>query len=313
MARVRVLEIEKRAPGRHETDAALTLADRLPRLVLEARRVAATLSHGIHGRRRSGVGETFWQFRPFVPGEAAQRVDWRRSARDERLYVREREWEAAQNVWLWIDRSASMGYVSSLAQAPKVERALVLGMALADTFVNAGERVGLLGLMRATASRQIAEKVAQAIAADPYSLDDDLPPRAPIGRFDEAVLISDFLSPLGEIAAVIEGIAGRGSRGHLIMVMDPVEETFPFAGQAILHEPELGIELRVGDAGSWGAAYRDRIRLHREAVADLARRRGWTFTLHHTDRPATEAALRLVTLVQAARGGHLGPVAGLGG
>src|SRR3954452_23064894 len=213
MARVRVLETARRSPGRHETDAALTLAQRLPRLVLEARRVAATLSHGIHGRRRAGVGETFWQFRPFVTGEAAQRIDWRRSARDDRLYVREREWEAAQNVWLWIDRSASMGYVSSLAQEPKVERALVLGMALADIFVNAGERVGLLGLMRAHASRQIAEKIAETIAADPSGLDDDLPPRAPIGRFDEAILISDFLSPVDAIAAVVAGIAGRGARG----------------------------------------------------------------------------------------------------
>src|ERR671912_2004288 len=211
MARVRVLETEKRSPARRETDAALSLAQRLPRLVLEARRAAATLTHGIHGRRRAGIGETFWQFRPFVTGEAAQRVDWRRSARDDRLYVREREWEAAQNVWLWIDRSASMGYVSSLAQAPKVERALVLGMALADIFVNAGERVGLLGLMRAHASRQIAEKVAEAIAGDPSSLDDDLPPRAPIGRFDEAVIVSDFLSPVSEVTEVVEGISGRGA------------------------------------------------------------------------------------------------------
>jgi uncharacterized protein (DUF58 family) len=281
--------------------------------VLEARRAAATLTHGIHGRRRAGVGETFWQFRPFVTGEAAQRVDWRRSARDDRLYVREREWEAAQSVWLWIDRSASMAYVSSLAQAPKIERALVLGMALADTFVNAGERVGVLGLMRARASRQIAEKVAEAIAGDPYNIDDDLPPRAPIGRFDEAILISDFLSPVDQIMEVVEGIAGRGARGHLVMVVDPVEETFPFAGQAVLHEPEIGLQLRVGDAGSWGAAYRDRIKLHREALADIARRRGWTFTIHHTDRPATEAALRVITLVQGARGGHIGPVAGLGG
>src|SRR5688572_4885348 len=150
MARVRVLETEKRSPARRETDAALSLAQRLPRLVLEARRAAATLTHGIHGRRRAGIGEPFWQFRPSVTGE--------------------REWEAAQSVWLWIDRSASMGYVSSLAQAPKIERALVLGMALGDTFVNAGERVGVLGLMRARASRQIAEKIAQAIAGDPYSL-----------------------------------------------------------------------------------------------------------------------------------------------
>src|SRR5919107_145781 len=124
MARVRVLGEETRSPRRGETETALSLADRMPRLVLEARRVAAALAHGIHGRRRAGVGETFWQFRPFVAGEAAQRVDWRRSARDDRLYVRAREWEASQSVWLWIDRSASMGFVSDLAQAPKVERAL---------------------------------------------------------------------------------------------------------------------------------------------------------------------------------------------
>src|ERR671939_1479248 len=263
MARVRVLFTDARTPGRRETSAALSLSHRMPRLVLEARRVAATLSHGIHGRRRAGVGETFWQFRPFVTGEAAQRIDWRRSARDDRLYVREREWEAAQNVWLWIDRSASMAYVSNLAQAPKVERALVLGMALADAFVNAGERVGLLGLMRAQASRRIAEKIAESIAADPFSLDDDLPPRAPIGRFDEAVVMGDFLSPIPDIAAAVEGIAGRGARGHLVMIVDPVEETFPFAGQAVLRESEAGMELRVGDAGSWGTAYRDRMRLHR--------------------------------------------------
>ena len=95
--------------------------------------------------------------------------------------------------------------------------------------------------MRARASRQIAEKIAEALVADPYGLDDDLPPRAPIGRFDEAVLISDFLSPVDEIAAVVEGIAGRGARGHLVMIVDPVEETFPFAGQAVLHDLEAGL------------------------------------------------------------------------
>jgi uncharacterized protein (DUF58 family) len=312
MAHVRVLGTEARSPARHETDAALSLARRLPRLVLEARRVAATLTSGIHGRRRAGPGESFWQFRPFVTGEAAQRVDWRRSGRDDRLYVREREWEAAQSVWLWIDRSASMGYASSLAQAPKIERALVLGMALADAFVNAGERVGLLGVMRATATRRIAEKVAQAIAADPFGLDEDLPPRAPIARFDEAVIISDFLSPISQISEVVENISGRGARGHLVVIVDPVEETFPFAGQAVLHDLEAGIELRVGDAGAWGNTYRERIALHRAALDDLVRRRGWTLTIHRTDRPATEAALRLVTLVMAARD-HASNMAGAGG
>jgi uncharacterized protein (DUF58 family) len=306
MARVRVLSESARSPGRHETDAALTLAQRMPHLVLEARRVAATLAHGLHGRRRAGPGESFWQFRPFVTGEAAQRVDWRRSARDDRLYVREREWETAHTMWLWMDRSASMGYVSDLAQAPKSERALVLGLALSDALVDAGERIGLLGLMPPRATHQIAEKIAEALVADRWSLDEDLPPRAPVATLDEAILISDFLSPTREIAAVVEGISGRGARGHLVMIVDPVEETFPFQGQAILHDLEAGLRLRIGDAGSWGSAYRERIARHRAEIQDIVRRRGWTLTIHRTDRPASEAALRLMTLVTTSRGTKIG-------
>src|SRR3954468_13264704 len=282
MTRVRVLPESARSPGRRETESALSLADRMPHLVLEARRVAANLAHGIHGRRRAGTGETFWQFRPFVTGEAAHRIDWRRSARDDRLYVREREWETAQTVWFWIDRSASMGYVSDLAQAPKIERAIVLGLALADSFVEAGERVGMLGLMPPRATRRIAETMAQTLVTDRSSLEEDLPPQAPVAPQHEAVLISDFLSPVRDITAMVEGISSRGARGHLVMIVDPVEEIFPFQGQAVLHDLEDGLSLRIGDAASWGLAYRERIGRHRADIADLVRRRGWTLTIHRT-------------------------------
>ena len=162
MASARLVAADHRRPGAPETGGALALAEVMPRLVLESRRVSGTLAHGLHGRRRAGPGESFWQFRPFVTGEAAARIDWRRSARDDRLYVREREWEAAHNIWIWIDRSASMGFASELAQTSKIERALVLGLALADTFVEGGERVGLLGLTHASATRGIVETLAQA-------------------------------------------------------------------------------------------------------------------------------------------------------
>jgi len=131
-----------------------TLAAAMPRLILEARRIAATVIHGLHGRRRAGTGENFWQYRRFLSGEPAHRVDWRRSARDEHLYVREREWEAAHTVWIWPDRSASMAFTSDPAREPKIERALVLAFALAEVLVQGGERVGLPGLMRPTASRR---------------------------------------------------------------------------------------------------------------------------------------------------------------
>ncbi len=303
MAQTEVLSSGARRPGRDDTGAALSLASRMPRLLLEARRVAASLAHGIHGRRRSGPGETFWQFRPFVAGESASRIDWRRSARDDRLYVREREWEAPHSVWLWMDRSASMAFRSSLASASKIERAFVIGLALADTLVDGGERVGLLGLSNPSATRHIAEVLAQTLIAHEGDRDDDLPPGHSIGRQGEVVLIGDFLVQPDEIAARIDALASRGARGHLLLVVDPVEETFPFDGQAVLHDLEAGLKLRIGDAASWGRAYRDRIQAHRGALADLTRRHGWTLTLHHTDRPASEAALRVLTLLASARPG----------
>lgn len=301
MVRTEVLGRETRQPGRSEIGAALTLASRMPRLVLEARRVAASLAHGIHGRRRSGPGETFWQFRPFVAGESASRVDWRRSGRDDRLYVREREWEAPHTIWLWLDRSASMGFQSSLAAAPKIERALVVGLALADALVDGGERIGLLGLKAPSASRAIAERLAEALVAQESDLAEDLPPPVAPARQDEVILIGDFLSPPGEIVQRIDAIAARGARGHVLLVVDPIEETFPFDGQAILHDLEEGLRLRIGDAASFARTYRDRMAAHREKLRAATQRHGWTLTLHHTDRPASEAALRLMTLVGSSR------------
>ncbi len=301
MAKVGLLPRNSALPGFDEKKAALALAQRMPNLVLEARRVAATLVHGLHGRRRAGHGENFWQFRPFIAGESASRIDWRRSARDDRLYVREREWEAAHTIWIWIDRSASMRYGSDLAPVSKIDRALVLGLAFADVFVEAGEKVGLLGLLPASAHRGIVDKFAQALSLDSPAVDADLPPPSPISAQSEVVLIGDFLSPPTDIRAMAEAVAARGARGHLLVVVDPVEETFPFSGQTILSEPETGLSLRIGDAGAWAQLYHARIERHRGELEDIARALGWTMTIHHTDRPVSEPALRLLSLVEAER------------
>src|SRR6476661_5113286 len=153
--------VVQRAAGEGRTLAATT-----PRLILEARRVAATVIHGLHGRRRAGSGENFWQYRRFVSGEAAARVDWRRSARDDHLYVREQEWEAAHTVWIWPDRSPSMLFTSALATESKLNRALVIAFSLAEVLVHAGERVGVPGLMRPTGSRNVLDKRANAVLHD---------------------------------------------------------------------------------------------------------------------------------------------------
>src|SRR4029078_10895691 len=131
-------------------DRAEHLRAALPPLLVAADRIAATVAQGVHGRRRVGQGETFWQFRQYQPGDPASRIDWRESAKSQRLYVRETEWEAAQSVWLWRDASSSMdytsaGYIAGAAWPTKRDRAELILLALAKLLVRGGGRLTLLG------------------------------------------------------------------------------------------------------------------------------------------------------------------------
>jgi len=273
--------------------AAKTLSESLPDLLVEARRVATTVLTGWHGRRRAGPGETFWQFRPFIAGEAAGRIDWRRSARDDHLYVREREWEATHTVWLWADVSVSMVFRSRLAAASKRDRAVVLLLAMAEMLAAAGERVGFIGLTDPLLARNAAERLATALSHADEERITGLPASTRIGRFADVMLFGDFLDPVEEIEAKLADIARIGATGHLVEILDPVEETFPFAGRTEFRDPETGFTWTVGRAEQIAEDYRRRLVARRERLAAFCRRFGWSYLTHHTDRAATEPLLAL--------------------
>ncbi|MCC2098884.1 MAG: DUF58 domain-containing protein [Hyphomicrobiales bacterium] len=288
----------------HQHDA-LDLARRLPSLLVAAKDVAATVMYGVHGRRRAGVGETFWQFRPFTSGEPVQRIDWRRSARDDRIYVREREWEAAHTIWIWPDRSLSMAYQSSLAPQSKLDRGLILALACADLLVRGGERVGIPGLTNPIATRNIAERLAQAMAEEasrPGHFPAELPPAVDLAPRTQAIVIGDLLSDPEDIRLTVQAMASRGALGHVVMIADPVEESFPFTGHTEFLDVDSSARMRVGEAQSFRTEYVSRLAAHRDAIASICRSRGWSFAVHRTDRPASEALLNLRMRLEAGHG-----------
>ncbi|MBR0711914.1 DUF58 domain-containing protein [Bradyrhizobium liaoningense] len=279
-----------------------TLAASLPRLVLEARRVAANVIHGLHGRRRAGSGENFWQYRRFVSGEPAQNVDWRRSARDDHLYVRELEWEASHTVWIWPDRSPSMAFASKTARESKLERTLIVAFALAELLVSGGERVGIPGLMAPTASRSVIDKMAQAMLHD----DADrlsLPPSFVPSALAEIIVLSDFWSPISEISATLAGLSGSGAHGTMVQVVDPAEESFPYSGRIEFVEPEGFGVITAGRAESWAQDYTARLALHRDKICAETSKLDWLFTTHATDRSAAELLLYLHAGMQVSKSG----------
>jgi uncharacterized protein (DUF58 family) len=289
------------------TGAGRTLAAVMPRLILESRRIAATIIHGLHGRRRAGSGENFWQFRRFMSGEEARRVDWRRSARDDHLYVREQEWEAAHTIWIWPDRSPSMAFASKLARESKLDRTLTIAFALAETLVEAGERVGVPGLMRPTGSRAVIDRMAESIVHDPNERA-SLPVGFAPAALSEIVMLSDLWSPIDEIRTIITQLSTNGSQGHLVQIVDPAEETFPYSGRIEFIEPEGAGEITAGRAENWRVDYEARLTRHREEIRAEADRLGWSFTIHRTDRPANELLLALHSRIgegnEAARANH---------
>ena len=278
-----------------------TLAASLPRLVLEARRIAANVIHGLHGRRRAGTGENFWQYRRFISGEPSQNVDWRRSARDDHLYVREHEWEAAHTVWIWPDRSPSMAFASKQARDSKLERALIVTFALAELLVAGGERVGIPGLMNPTASRNVIDKMAQAMMYD----DADrvsLPPAFVPSALAEIVVLSDFWSPISDIRNTLAGLSASGAHGTLVQIVDPAEETFPYSGRIEFIEPEGHGVITAGRAESWARDYVERVALHRDQIRAETNRLDWLFSTHTTDRSAAELLLFLHGGMTASKG-----------
>jgi uncharacterized protein (DUF58 family) len=279
------------------------LASRLPPLLVAAERVAVTVAQGVHGRRRVGQGETFWQFRRYQPGDSAEDIDWRQTAKTDRVFVRETEWEASQSVWIWRDASPSMHWRSDPKLPEKIDRADLLTLALMALLIRGGEQVALLGEgLRPASGRLALARFADArgrTSAPPAAgvrndrEDRSLPPDMALPRHAQVVLIGDFLSPLPEIAASIRRIAASGVGGFMMQLLDPAEETLPFTGRTRFEGLERDGEMLIPRVEAVREDYQAALTVHVAGLGDIARQVGWTFLSHRTDHSPEAALLAL--------------------
>jgi uncharacterized protein (DUF58 family) len=281
-------------PAKKESKAAVlgaqadALGAALPPLLVAAERLASTVALGVHGRRKSGRGETFWQFRRYAQGDARSAIDWRQSAKSRHLFVREREWEAAETVWFWRDGSSSMDFASDTDFCTKRERANLLALALASLLVRGGERVAIFGDRGGPASgRAGVRHMARAFAGE-HANRAAMPPDLLSGKRAQVVWLSDFLAPIAAVEQALRRLAGQGLVGHLVQVVDPAEQDFPFNGRTRFEWRNTRDHEIFGRAETARESYRRRFDAQSGAVGALARKFGWSFLLHRTDeRPET--------------------------
>lgn len=276
-------------------------ASRLPPLLVAAERVAATVAQGVHGRRRVGLGETFWQFRRYEPGDSLRSIDWRQTGKTDNVFIRETEWAAAQSIWLWRDASASMQWSSSKSLPEKRDRADLMVLALASLLSRAGERIGLLGIDERPSTGTVAlDRLAFNLlgeALEHQSL--DLPRFENLPRYSHLVLFGDFLSPLEEIDHRLRQFASNQINGHIIQVLDPAETSLPFDGRTRFEGLEDEGRVLIKRVENVREEYVDRLAQHQDGLQDIARSIGWSFTSHMTDQTPEQALLSLYVRMAA--------------
>lgn len=287
---------------RHRAEAA---GGHLPPLLLAAERIASTVAQGVHGRRRVGQGETFWQFRRYQPGDPTPTIDWRQSAKTDHVYVRQMEWEAAQSLWLWCDGSPSMAWRSDKTLPSKYERAALLALALTVLLVRGGERVALLGAGHTPMTgRSALDRLTLMLdrPSAPEAAGAELP-YVSLPRFAHLVLISDFLVSLDELRGSLEKYAARGISGHLLQVLDPAEETLPYHGRVRFEGTEGEPPWLLSRAEGVRKDYIERLERQREGLGALGRSLGWTVSHHRSDHPPETALLALYMSLAQKSGG----------
>ena len=277
-------------------------ASRLPALLTHAQQLAATMMLGEHGRRRAGMGDNFWQYRPIQQGDSYRSIDWRRSARGDEQFVREKEWQIAQSVLFWLDPGQSMRYASAPNLPQKAERARVLTLALAILLQKGGERVGLTGF-----SLPPQRGAAQILRlAEAFSLEDSADYAQPEARGmipnARAVFVSDFLGNLDSVREALAKASDRGVRGVLLQVLDPTEEEFPFDGRTIFQSIGGQIENETLKARSLKAKYLAALAERKDELSNLARLCGWQYKCHHTTDSAQSALLWLYRALDGVQG-----------
>ena len=282
--------------ARSEAEAAA-----LPPLMARAEHLAGTVLLGEHGRRRSGMGDDFWQYRPVMAGDALRDIDWRRSGKSDAQFVRQREWQIAQSVMIWADDAASMRFASDQKLPEKSDRARLLALAVAILLNRAGERVGLTGhtLPPRRGAAQIA-RLAEALTQDgdeEYGTP-DLRGLLPHGR---ALFLSDFMGEIDGVSAALTKAADRGVQGVLLHILDPAEEAFPYRGRTIFESVGGTLSHETLKASDLRSRYLDRLAARKDELQTLCLATGWQYGLHHTSDSAQSA---LLWLYRAFDGGH---------
>ncbi|MEH6404551.1 MAG: DUF58 domain-containing protein [Sneathiella sp.] len=284
---------------RDEKSQAENLANTLPPLLLSAKKLARGFDPGIHGRRKAGVGEDFWQFKHYSIDTPASKIDWRQSAKRDQLYVKQNELETAESVWFWVDDCPNMQYRSNWAADSKLFNARVMSLAVSLLLSSSGENFGLLGISeRATNGPVAFDRFAQDLVSKHTPVLADTTTFTNLPKNTRIVLMSDFLTPFDKLEKLVHSLSQNQCSGILVHFADPAEITLPFKGRNRFEGMQGDLSITIGQTENIQEEYQTLFSNHRASLQKLAQQSSWDYQFIQTDQPLGNAFAILYRLLQ---------------
>ncbi len=256
------------------------ISAKLPNLLVAAERVAISVMQGVHGRKKTGQGESFWQFREYDSSDSIRDIDWRKSAKSDKIFIKQKEWEASQSIYLWRDSSKSMDYSFGKKIDKKLYIADLILTSLSILLINGGEQVSLLG----SDGKKFRTKTAIPELVE-YNINNQFPmiENKPLPSNSNIILIGDFLGDISELDKFLSSLQQRQINIMLIQILDRSEIDLPFLGNVDFHGLEMEEMVKIPDVNAIKEQYKAKINAHNQKLEQLAKKKSVSFIRHMSD------------------------------
>jgi uncharacterized protein (DUF58 family) len=247
-------------------------------LEIAARALVAGLRHGRHAAPLLGAGPEIWGVRPYRQGDDATQVDWKRSARGDRLYSRERVDTSQTQALVVVDVSRSMGVGHTEGRPTKLEVTKVIAAGLITLLIEQGDTVGLFAATLPVPAWQPPAGGAhhRQVLLDRLTTFDaagDVAPSAAVAQATTRLRRPSLLVVISDAwddTDYLETLRRSAASGHdvvAVTVVAPGDRTLPEAGVVELEDAETGAVIAV-DAAALAADYQAAAAAHRQALSD---------------------------------------------
>lgn len=221
---------------------------------LRARLVVEGFITGLHRSPYHGFSVEFTEHRQYMPGDEIKHIDWKAYGKTDRFYIKQFEEETNLKSYLIVDASRSMDYASK-GNLKKFEYASYVAAALSFLMIEQRDAVGLTlfdeGIRvslppRATRSylKEILKELESAKPAKKTGTSASLNLIAEqIKRRGLVIVLSDLFDTPESVMTALKHFRHKGHEVVVMQILDPLERSFAFDGDAIFKDLETQEEL----------------------------------------------------------------------